>query len=199
MKPELRTPEQDWKPGVLTLRAKDRDNRCQSCRERLKPGANVRYAFHNRSEPLYLCIPCWDEWQELGGPLNAIPRYRKNTMRYVEQEKLSRYDGGSDYDRDRPVILRTPDKVLWQWPGGNMWAGIGVRSYFSTKLMWTDRKQTDHTRPRDHQLHDMADGGRLGKKLLASYDDQIKEIFGIDFNLSEMYEPGNTIIVDAED
>lgn len=113
-------------------------------------------------------------------------------LQWVDQERLRRFSCGSDWGVERLVLLRVGTKILWKWPGGTAWAGIGRQAYNPTTYCMSDgdgrtgRYTTLETPPRF----------RPTANTLRPFDAQIREYFGIDFDFSEKYERGKTLVVE---
>jgi len=103
---------------------------------------------------------------------------------------------GVDPGNDRLVLLRVGKKELSWNKGSKYFAGIGMQAYAQTSLTYETYTKRDDCA--DRVLGDeWHEGGRLSKKLLATFDARIRERFGIDFNFSEVWVPGTTVVVYA--
>jgi hypothetical protein len=110
----------------------------------------------------------------------------------VEQLVRPRIENGTDYGNVRQILLKVGTEEL-TWERGSMYfAGRGEQAYAPTSLVYRN-----HEGKHSVVGNEWHEGGRLSKALLKKFDDKTRNVFGIDFNLSDVYVPGGTVVVYA--
>lgn len=128
-----------------------------------------------------------------------LPARVADNAELVSQLKRPRVERGVDYGNERLILIKCGDEELTWEKGSKFFAGIGRQSYAPTSLVYRNHDKSERVGIGGVTGDDWHEGGKLSKKLLGEFDAKISDTFGVDFNFSEVYVPGTTLVIYGKD